>query len=184
MDGMDTNIEVKKRKSKWGPLLETKSDSDVVVEISAEMKSQSVENDDDNSLVFKSMNPLPLQGGPMRNLSKKPKMVIKSIRSIDDFQAREQAELTQTVECNGETDTKGYYRCKISEVLDGRYRVMSVLGQGVFASVVRCLPLSIETCQPELGQPALVAIKVVCVILLLLYLIYIFKDLYMTDVDK
>ena len=39
-------------------------------------------------------------------------------------------------------DTEGYYRIMIGELLDGRYAVQSVLGKGVFASVVRAVDQS------------------------------------------
>ncbi|VDK58055.1 unnamed protein product [Cylicostephanus goldi] len=35
-------------------------------------------------------------------------------------------------------DAEGYYRVRIGEVLDGRYRVFGYTGAGVFGNVVRC----------------------------------------------
>lgn len=35
-------------------------------------------------------------------------------------------------------DGEGYYRVRIGELLDGRYRVFGYTGAGVFGSVVRC----------------------------------------------
>jgi serine/threonine-protein kinase PRP4 len=37
------------------------------------------------------------------------------------------------------TDADGYYRIQIGELLDGRYRVVGITGEGVFSRVVRAL---------------------------------------------
>ncbi|GMR54868.1 hypothetical protein PMAYCL1PPCAC_25063 [Pristionchus mayeri] len=42
-------------------------------------------------------------------------------------------------------DAEGYYRVRGGEVLDGRYRVFGVVGNGVFGNVVRCADLERKT---------------------------------------
>jgi hypothetical protein len=93
-------------------------------------------------------------------IRKKTKLVIKPITSSNDLTCLPAADnSTHSTAASGETDAKGFYRCKISEVLDSNYRVMSILGEGVFASVVRCIPLHSD-------HTDLVAIKVSCFTLL------------------
>jgi hypothetical protein len=84
---------------------------------------------------------------PLRIQKKKSKLVIKTV-SAGDLSALESVssagidDTSSAIEWAGSTDSSGFYRCKISEILNGKYRVMSVLGEGVFASVVRCRPLT------------------------------------------
>jgi hypothetical protein len=93
-------------------------------------------------------------------IRKKTRLVIKPITSSNDLTCLPaDDDSTHSTAASGETDAKGFYRCKISEVLDGNYRVMSILGEGVFASVVRCIPLHSD-------HTDLVAIKVSCFSLL------------------
>jgi serine/threonine-protein kinase PRP4 len=40
------------------------------------------------------------------------------------------------------TDQEGYYKARVGEVIEGRYKVLGVIGQGVFSVVLKCLDSS------------------------------------------
>uniref|UniRef100_A0A0K0D998 Serine/threonine-protein kinase PRP4 homolog n=1 Tax=Angiostrongylus cantonensis TaxID=6313 RepID=A0A0K0D998_ANGCA len=69
------------------------------------------------------------------------KQVTKSKTEFDMF--ADDADLPQGQQANDTLrdnwdDAEGYYRVRIGEVLDGRYRVFGYTGAGVFGNVVRC----------------------------------------------
>eukprot|EP00953_Heterococcus_sp_UTEX-ZZ885_P017354 9711-Heterococcus_DN1.PRE.1 len=39
------------------------------------------------------------------------------------------------------TDGDGYYRTRVGEVIEGRYKVLGTIGQGVFSTVLKCLDM-------------------------------------------
>ena len=39
------------------------------------------------------------------------------------------------------TDQDGYYRTRIGEIIEGRYKVLGTIGQGVFSTVLKCLDM-------------------------------------------
>lgn len=80
---------------------------------------------------------------------KKSKMIIKTVISTSDLTSLSEPSAMEDTSMStaicGETDAKGFYKSKISEIFDNKYRVMSILGEGAFAEVVRVVSIEDES---------------------------------------
>lgn len=129
MENVDSLLPKTKR-NRWGPVVDSAQDSD------KSMPS-----------VVDPSDVAPVQEEQTKVRSKKQKIVFRTLSSCDlnrlqdDSLKKNNPEMGPT----GEKDSKGYYRCKIAEVISDKYTVMSTLGQGVFATVFRCLQKDVTT---------------------------------------
>lgn len=166
-----------KKKTKWGPVLDLNEPCTKLTEPFSNLNescaklnelSSKIKIEDHSNLSDTSTSTIENDQDESKlciRRPKKQKLIIKEITAvkarISNGENKENSGDSVSLEDenlhSGLVDAQGYYRCRISEVIDQRYRVMSMLGQGVFSTVVRCISLSSD----ETKEDGTVAVKII-----------------------